>query len=71
MLAEAIPTELLSERSIRDWAFRAHIPCESTLISCKYRDEDIVCCDHFQPIYTEHGFCYAFNSRFMSTATEE
>ncbi|XP_064537003.1 sodium channel protein Nach [Drosophila montana] len=71
MLAEAIPTELLSERSIRDWAFRAHIPCESTLISCKYRDEDIVCCDHFQPIYTEHGFCYAFNSRFMSTATED
>ncbi|TDG40555.1 hypothetical protein AWZ03_013028 [Drosophila navojoa] len=70
-LAEGIPPEQLAEHTLREWAFRAQIPCESTLISCKYRDEDIVCCDHFHPIYTEHGFCYAFNSRFMSTATED
>ncbi|XP_034490359.1 sodium channel protein Nach [Drosophila innubila] len=71
LLAKSIPSELLSESSIRDWAFRAQISCENTLISCKYRDEDIVCCDHFEPIYTEHGLCYAFNSRFKSTAKED
>ncbi|EDW75033.2 uncharacterized protein Dwil_GK19918 [Drosophila willistoni] len=69
--AEPIPLEQLMEHTIRDWAFRAHISCENTLVSCKYRDEDIPCCAHFEPIYTEHGFCYAFNSRFKSTETED
>ncbi|XP_037725196.1 sodium channel protein Nach [Drosophila subpulchrella] len=71
VLAQPIPQNLLDAKTIREWAFEGHISCESTFVSCKYRDEEIPCCDHFEPIYTEHGFCYAFNSRFKSTATED
>jgi len=70
VLAQPIPQNLLDAKTIREWAFEGHISCESTFVSCKYRDEEIPCCDHFEPIYTEHGFCYAFNSRFKSTATD-
>lgn len=71
LLAKSIPVDLLADNSIREWAFRAQIACENALMGCKYRDEDIACCEHFEPVYTEHGFCYAFNSRFKSTAKEE
>ncbi|XP_034660727.1 sodium channel protein Nach [Drosophila subobscura] len=71
LLSESIPKDQLEEHTVRQWAFEGHISCESTFVSCKYRDEDIPCCDHFEPIYTEHGFCYAFNSRFKSTAAED
>ncbi|ALC49816.1 ppk23 [Drosophila busckii] len=71
MLSQNVPIDMLHERSIREWAFLVHVTCENTLISCKYRDDEIPCCDHFEPIYTEHGFCYAFNSRFKSTPTED
>ncbi|KAH8237681.1 hypothetical protein KR038_006611 [Drosophila bunnanda] len=71
LLAQSIPKAKLEENTLRQWAFEAHISCESTFVSCKYRDEEIACCEHFEPIYTEHGFCYAFNSRFKSTATED
>ncbi|XP_017112672.1 sodium channel protein Nach [Drosophila elegans] len=71
VLSQSIPPNLLEANTIRQWAFEGPISCESTFVSCKYRDEEIPCCDHFEPIYTEHGFCYAFNSRFKSTPTED
>ncbi|XP_055838345.1 sodium channel protein Nach [Episyrphus balteatus] len=61
----------IDDRSLRAWAFQVHTGCEDTLVECKYRDEKIKCCSHFDPIYTEHGFCYAFNSRFISTADSD
>nr|NP_001259646.1 pickpocket 23, isoform D [Drosophila melanogaster]AGB95488.1 pickpocket 23, isoform D [Drosophila melanogaster] len=71
VLSQSIPQNLLDAHTIREWAFEGHIDCKNVFVSCKYRDEDIPCCDHFEPIYTEHGFCYAFNSRFKSTPTED
>ncbi|KAL9927605.1 sodium channel protein Nach-like [Glossina fuscipes fuscipes] len=48
------------------FSFQVTLRCEDTLAECKFRDEYFECCKQFLPIYTEHGFCYAFNSRFYS-----
>ncbi|XP_037884233.1 sodium channel protein Nach [Glossina fuscipes] len=56
----------LNGRTLRQWAFQVTLRCEDTLAECKFRDEYFECCKQFLPIYTEHGFCYAFNSRFYS-----
>ncbi|KAL9924976.1 amiloride-sensitive sodium channel pickpocket 23 [Glossina fuscipes fuscipes] len=59
----------LNGRTLRQWAFQSFqvtLRCEDILAECKFRDEYFECCKQFLPIYTEHGFCYAFNSRFYS-----
>lgn len=58
-------------QSLRQLTFKYGIACEDLLELCKYKDEDIQCCDYFMPIYTEHGFCYSFNSRYYGTPEEE
>lgn len=45
--------------------------CNETFDVCKYRDEEIRCCDHFYPVYSEHGFCFAFNPRFIDETNTE
>lgn len=30
-----------------------------------------MCCEHFLPLYSEHGYCYAFNPRYIDTADAE
>ncbi|KAK3911908.1 Sodium channel protein Nach [Frankliniella fusca] len=41
--------------------------CE-VLVECAYKGElEIECCSYFTPIFTEHGFCFAFNLRFNET----
>ncbi|XP_055383286.1 sodium channel protein Nach [Condylostylus longicornis] len=59
-------TVSLNEYSLRSLAFMAAKDCNDTLLKCKYRTEDVACCSHFESVYTEHGFCYGFNSRFKS-----
>ncbi|XP_017488629.1 PREDICTED: sodium channel protein Nach-like [Rhagoletis zephyria] len=70
-LAQAIPENVLKEMNLREAAFKARVSCESTLTECKYRDEPIPCCTHFDTVYTEHGMCFAFNSRFKSETKED
>ncbi|XP_075155899.1 sodium channel protein Nach-like [Haematobia irritans] len=65
--ASSIQMNGVKEKSLRQWAFSVVSKCEDILNKCKYRDEVINCCEAFHPIYTEHGYCYAFNSRFKST----
>lgn len=48
-----------------------NILCNETFDTCKYRDEAITCCDHFHPVYSEHGFCFAFNPQFIDEANSE
>lgn len=50
---------------------QVNIFCNETFEMCKYRDEDIRCCDHFQPVYSEHGFCFSFNGRYFDDADSE
>lgn len=47
------------------------ILCNETFDVCKYRDDEIKCCEHFFPVYSEHGLCYSFNPRFTDDATSE
>ncbi|XP_054729475.1 sodium channel protein Nach [Anastrepha obliqua] len=70
-LSLSIPTKVLEEMNLREAAFKVQVNCEDTLSECKYRDEPIPCCDHFSTVYTEHGMCFAFNSRFISEEKED
>lgn len=47
------------------------VTCNETISKCKYKDEDIECCDYFQPIFTESGYCFAFNSKYRDTWENE
>lgn len=47
------------------------IYCNETFDVCKYRDEEIRCCEHFFPVYSEHGLCFSFNPRYTDEATKE
>jgi amiloride-sensitive sodium channel len=58
-------------KNLRQLAFKNGIKCDELLEICKYKDEEITCCEYFLPIYSEHGLCYAFNSRYYSTPDNE
>lgn len=59
------------EQNLRQLAFKYGIACEDLFELCKYKDEDISCCEYFLPLYTEQGFCYSFNSPYYATPKEE
>ncbi|XP_058448045.1 sodium channel protein Nach-like [Malaya genurostris] len=62
----------LANRDLRKLAFKAAVLCNATIEHCQYKDEPIACCIYFKPVYSEYGFCYSFNSRFISqTIVEE
>ncbi|KAI5631548.1 amiloride-sensitive sodium channel domain-containing protein [Phthorimaea operculella] len=37
--------------------------CESLFYDCEWKGDSEECCDLLIPVFTEMGFCYAFNSR--------
>ncbi|XP_031627738.1 sodium channel protein Nach [Contarinia nasturtii] len=59
----------IDKESLRSYAFEVAVSCKDTFDVCKYRDEDITCCEHFFPIFSEHGFCFAFNPKYIDTPT--
>lgn len=61
----------LSQFNLRQLAFKVSVKCEELLEICKYKDEEISCCDYFSPIYSEHGMCFSFNTRYYGTPQEE
>lgn len=62
---------MLNDLSLRSLAFSVMVTCNETISKCKYKDEDIECCDYFKPIFTESGYCFAFNSKFRDTTDSE
>lgn len=60
-----------SKHNLRQLAFKVVISCEELLEFCKYKDEEIACCDYFSPLLSEHGLCYSFNTRYYGTPEEE
>uniref|UniRef100_A0A182QA18 Uncharacterized protein n=1 Tax=Anopheles farauti TaxID=69004 RepID=A0A182QA18_9DIPT len=66
MLSDMPSTQTLQTVNLRELAFRVAVRCNDTFASCRYKDEDIDCCEMFKPLYTEHGFCYAFNARYTN-----
>lgn len=59
------------EYNLRQLAFKYGIVCEDLFEFCKYKDEDVSCCDYFFPLYTEQGFCYSFNSPYYGSPAAE
>ncbi|XP_037027868.1 sodium channel protein Nach isoform X2 [Bradysia coprophila] len=60
-----------NKRSIKSFVSEVVLFCNETFKVCKYKDEEISCCDNFQPIFTENGFCFSFNSRYRETNNKE
>lgn len=63
--------ENVRDKNLRQLAFQVGIKCDELLEICKYKDEEITCCEYFMPLYSEHGLCYSFNSRYYSTPDNE
>lgn len=63
--------EDMRDKNLRQLAFQVGIKCDELLEICKYKDEEITCCEYFMPLYSEHGLCYSFNSRYYSTPENE
>lgn len=57
--------------NLRNMAFKVAMKCEDLLETCKFRGEEITCCEYFTTIYTERGFCFAFNARYVGISNEE
>lgn len=59
----------LSIDDVRTLAFQLKKSCSDVLQpqTCIFKKKIIDCCQVFQPIFTERGFCYAFNSRVFGT----
>lgn len=51
--------------TLRQLVFKVALSCESLFYECKFRGESISCCEYFKPLYSERGFCYGFNSRYI------
>lgn len=61
----------MKNKNLRQLAFKVGIKCDELLEMCKYKDEDITCCEYFMPLYSEQGLCYSFNTRYYATADNE
>ena len=61
----------IKNKNLRQLAFKVGIKCDELLEICKYKDDEITCCDYFLPLYSEHGLCYSFNTRYFSTPSNE
>lgn len=64
-------TDELNKFNLRALVFEIGMKCSELFVMCNFKDEDISCCDYFMPVFTEHGFCYAFNARYYSTIEGE
>lgn len=65
-------TKHIDGKDLRELAFKVGIKCEELFFKkCRYRDEEVNCCEKFFPIFTEHGLCFAFNTRYYGTPAEE
>jgi acid-sensing ion channel, other len=57
--------------TLRQLVFKVAMSCESLFYDCKFRGESIPCCEYFKPLYSERGFCYGFNSRYIGVVDGE
>uniref|UniRef100_A0A182J395 Uncharacterized protein n=1 Tax=Anopheles atroparvus TaxID=41427 RepID=A0A182J395_ANOAO len=71
MLGDMPSSPALRTANLRDLVFRVAVRCNDTFAVCRYKDEDIDCCEMFKPMYTEHGFCFAFNARYTNNVQVE
>lgn len=58
----------LDNPKIRELMFLVGVKCENVFNFCKFKETNLDCCDNFHPLFTERGFCYAFNPRYIHAA---
>lgn len=63
--------ERLSINDLRSLAFHLALSCDKVFASCQFKNKSLNCCEEFKPVYSEHGFCYSFNSRYYGTSRDE
>lgn len=64
-------SKLLEKQDLREIAFKLKVPCESIFKTCHFKTKEINCCEHFYPVYSEVGLCYAFNPKYYGTPRNE
>ncbi|XP_072940542.1 sodium channel protein Nach [Epargyreus clarus] len=47
----------------KDAVYKIVKHCEALFFDCEWKGDSEECCDLLVPVFTEMGFCYAFNSR--------
>ncbi|XP_075970520.1 sodium channel protein Nach-like isoform X1 [Anticarsia gemmatalis] len=47
----------------KDAVFQIVRHCDSLFYDCEWKGDSEECCDMLMPVFTEMGFCYAFNSK--------
>lgn len=55
----------LDELNLRELMFLVRVKCQSVFEFCNFKEMDLDCCESFQPIYTERGFCYGLNLKYV------
>uniref|UniRef100_A0A2S2QQS6 Sodium channel protein Nach n=1 Tax=Sipha flava TaxID=143950 RepID=A0A2S2QQS6_9HEMI len=55
----------LPKDNFKDLAYKVVYHCEDLMFDCTFKGEPYNCCSGFEPIFTEYGFCYSFNSRHV------
>lgn len=71
VLNMTVNLEPVYQTTLRQLVFKVAMKCDDLFYACSYRGEEIPCCDYFTPLYSERGFCYSFNARYISLADEE
>lgn len=56
---------------LRNYVFDVAIDCEKVFDNCIFKAEDIECCKVFYPVFVEHGYCFAFNTRYIDRKESE
>jgi hypothetical protein len=59
------------QTTLREVVFNLALSCEEVVYGCSFRGFKFPCCNHFQPVYSEQGFCYSFNARYIGAAINE
>ena len=61
----------LKNNDLRSLAFQLVQSCSEVFETCTFKGKVIDCCSAFLPLFSEHGFCFTFNSKVFATPNEE
>lgn len=65
-----LTTTPLEDRNLRDLMVMLRVKCQDVFQFCNFKEEDLNCCDNFQPMWTEMGFCYGLNTKYVYSGGE-
>jgi acid-sensing ion channel, other len=60
-----------NKSTLREMVFKLAMKCEDLFSVCTYRGESVPCCNFFEQLYSEQGFCFSFNPRYIGLPDQE